>query len=159
MRYCQNCSKYACNEHLVTGVYGYGDVCIDCAKTFKKSCYGIGNIWFKKKKGATKFNISKTKILDIDPKKIDKVYSLIEKQMKDRILIHYIKPNTLNYVGKGREINIALEEKEGKIAFKLEWKAEYGNMFSEKDFKKFDMEFGGIIKKIENKFKIKKGNV
>jgi len=149
MRYCQNCGKYACRDHLVGGVYGYGDLCIDCARKFKRSCYGIGNIWFKRKKGATEFNINKTAILDVNPKKIGKVYSIMKEFMKDRILIQYKQPNTLNYINKGREINIKIQEENKKLALEIEWKSEYGNIFSEKDFKKFDEEFKKITRKIE----------
>jgi len=69
--------------------------------------------------------------------------------MKDRILIQYKQPNTLNYINKGREINIKIQEENKKLALEIEWKSEYGNIFSEKDFKKFDEEFKKITRKIE----------
>jgi len=153
MRYCHNCGKHACERHLEAGVYGFGDLCIDCAKTFKKSYYGIGNIWFKKKKGATEVNINKSIVLDIKRRKINKVFSLIKEQMKSAILLQSEKPNILNYIVKGREKNIYLYPVGEGISLKIEWKADYANMFSENDFEKFDKEFEKIIKKIKGEFK------
>jgi len=158
MRYCQYCGRHACGQHLVGGVRGYGDLCIDCAKMFNKSNYSLGNAWLKKTKGATEVNINKTIILDINPKKIDKVYSMIKEYMKGGILLRSNKPTTLNYIEPGKEINIKIWGKEDNLSIKVEWKAEYGNMFSEKNFKKFDREFGKMIKQIKIKFKRKKGN-
>tara|TARA_Y100000310_G_C20681537_1_gene816240 strand:- start:1079 stop:1555 length:477 start_codon:yes stop_codon:yes gene_type:complete len=154
MRYCQNCGKYACPGHMLGAVYSYGDLCIDCSRGFKKSHYGIGNIWFRKKKGSTEFNIKKKTTLDIIPKKIDKVYSVIKQFMKNKLLIQDKKPNTLKYVDKGREINIKLKEENNKLTLEIGWKSEYGIIFSEKDFKKFDTESKKIIKKIESKLKV-----
>lgn len=153
MRYCQNCGKSACPDHLVGAVYGYGDLCIDCARSFKKSCYGIGNIWFKKKKGSTEFNVKKKIILNTAPKNINKIYSLIKQFMKNKILIQDTKPNILNYIGQGKEINIKIQEENKILTLEIWWKSEYGHMFTEKDFKKFDAEFKKITGKIKTKFK------
>jgi hypothetical protein len=149
MRYCQNCGKYACPDHIMGTSYGYGDLCIDCARSFKKSSYGIGNIWFRKRKGGTEFNIKKKINLDVIPKKIDKVYSIVKQFMENKLLIQDKKPNTLNYIGQGRETNIKIQEENKKLTLEIWWKSEYGNMFTEKDFKKFDAEFKKITKKIK----------
>ncbi len=151
MRFCQYCGRHACHEHLVPHVYGYGDLCIECSKTFKKSYYGIGNIWFKKRKGASEVSIFKTKSIGLRSDKRNKVFEAIKSYLegKGKILISSKKPSSLSFNEKGKEINVKIVEKNGEIAVKMEWKANYGNMFSEKDFDKFDNDFKRILAKLK----------